>query len=54
MPLQPGRQVVGQLHLLHLLLLPPHLLDANASLDLALLSQSVTLQHCLMLVIHPS
>ena len=55
MPLQPGRQDVGQLHLLLLLLLlPPHLLDANASLDLVLLSHSLTLQHCLMLVIHPS
>ena len=54
MPLQPGRQVVGQLHLLQLLPLPPHLLDANASLDLFLISQSVSQQHCLMLVIHPS
>ena len=56
MPLHPGRQDVGQLH-------PPppppppppapptfYLLDANASLDLVLLSQSLTLQHCMMLV----
>ena len=45
MPLQPGRQLPPP---------PPPPSPTSPSLDLALLSQSVTLQHCLMLLIHPS